>query len=212
MDTLLFFIFSILEIFAMYLFVFTLFRFKFKDYVLEIIAASFIITIISYYLRIYEDLSSVVTLILFLVICLIYWIGFKVSLPYSLLLGLSYFIYGFVQVLVLLLYQATGTMSMQTAMNEDVYGYLLQGSTVAVFVLLSLFLVKFRLWFTFIPISYNKYRIKMSDFLFAILITSFSIMIGNVIKIGNIYILLINLSLIVVYAFIVYFRKEGAYD
>lgn len=213
METVVVFVLSILEVVALFVFMFTIFRFKIRYYFNEIIFISAAVSLVSYYLRFFEKMFSIVPIILLVLIVVSLWIVFKISPFYSAIMGISSYIgYSVVQAILLWVMQSTGILTLEQLKENGLHtGQLLQIVSIALTILLALLLTKLRLWFTFIPVS-NSIRIKvnMNNVITLIAVCISVIVIGSIFKLSNMTAILIGLCSVAILIFYILFKRESA--
>lgn len=211
MDAIEFFILSILEVSTLFVFMFSIFRFKIKFYIKEIIFISVLISMASYYLRLFENLYSVVPIVLLMLIIINLWIVFKISPFYAAIMGIaSYIGYSVVQALILWIMQEANIITLDQIKEDNLQsGQILQIISIVTTLLISAVLERFRLWFTFVPVT-NAILIKINtrNLITLIAITISVIAVGSIFNISSVTLILTGLVIVAGFLYYLLYKRE----
>ncbi|MBW7456847.1 hypothetical protein ACFOLF_09850 [Paenibacillus sepulcri] len=101
---------SIIEYFSYFIFMFALFRFRFRDRMFYLVFVSFIMSQVSYFTRLNPEIGELSSYIQLTLLIIAMWVLFRVPLYYSIVMNGAGFVFGFaVQGLVILFLWQTGT-------------------------------------------------------------------------------------------------------
>jgi len=208
MKFVLFTLFSSAEYVAIFILMFTLFRFRFKGYRKQIALTSLILCYVSYTMRL-DGMESFTSIIQFILLFLLVWILFQVQPFYAAIMAFAaFFGYGLIQGLIVLLYINVGLLNMSEINYDSYKGYMLACSTSLIASLIGWLIRKKNMGFDFVPTSthgkmkYTKLNLLFISFIvISTLVMSFIYyLISNVKRVDDIVIfisiLLCTLSLL----------------
>jgi hypothetical protein len=158
MDVALFLFFSALEWLALILLSFTMFKLQIRGFRGQIILSAFLLSLFSYILFVTLRVEIVATLIQPLIVFLIYWQIFRISIFYAGLIVVDgYLGYDLVQSAIFTTFQKAG-ISIQP---DSLPTFLLQTATAAISLGLAWVIYKKGLGFTFVPFDrYSSVKIR----------------------------------------------------
>ncbi|TPG72900.1 hypothetical protein EEL32_24340 [Brevibacillus laterosporus] len=169
-ETILFYLFSLFEYLAIFTLMFALFRFELKEYLIEIVVLSLIITFFSHYLRAFLKINDFAPLILLLGLIVLFWVICRIPIFYaSVMVVTSYLMYGLFQYITFTIISSFIVLSLNDIRLDSESGYLLQITTIVPTLLISLGLRRMNFGFSFIPTCFV--RIKFKGYNLALLIT-----------------------------------------
>lgn len=156
MDFFQFFIFSSIEGISIFVLMFSLFRFKVKDYIPYMLVTSGIMAIISYFLRTQLHLESVTPLVLAVLTILLMRFLFRIHFFYSIIMFSITIIASMVlQGLLIFGVQAFNIYTLDEIRSQENLLYLTQFVTSLLTFGISWIILKKRIWFTFVPFDEN---------------------------------------------------------
>lgn len=160
MDFAFFMLFSTVETFAFYYFMFRLF--KFDMYYSSIIFTALILSYISYTLREVYHLSSIDVIVQFLLIICFVWLSFKVHLFYASIMTVTALIgYAMVQTFYYLLFYYFGLILKMPDAN-NLFAYILQIFSSVTILFIGWYLKRKNMGFDFVPHS-QYVKVKLTD-------------------------------------------------
>jgi hypothetical protein len=159
MKFVLFTLFSSAEYVAVFILMFTLFRFRFKGYRKQIALTALILSYVSYTMRI-DGMENITTIVQFILCVLLVWMLFQVQLFYALIMSFSAFLgYGVLQSLIVLVSSELGILKISDISQNSLTGYGLQISTALIYSCIGLIIRKKNKGFDFVPTSkYGRIR------------------------------------------------------
>jgi hypothetical protein len=153
MKFVLFTLFSSAEYVAIFILMFTLFRFRFKGYRKQIALTSLILCYVSYTMRL-DGMANITTIIQFILCILLVWMLFQVQLFYAAIMSFSaFFGYGVIQSLIVLITSELGIIKISDINENSVTGYGLQLGTAILFSSIGWIIRKKNMGFDFVPTS-----------------------------------------------------------
>lgn len=161
-DFILFNLFSTIEIIGMFCLILALFRFKIKEYVVQIVVASFLLSQISYYMRTILDVSHYVPLI-FLVFAFIFMrVLFRVQVYYAAsMIVIGYIAFTLLQAIIIFASISLNLFKLDDVVAFSWLSYYQLLISCLISLIISWVLLKKRIGFTFVPYS-ETVRVKIS--------------------------------------------------
>lgn len=185
-DFLLFMVFSTIEGLAVYAFMLYIFRFKLTDYILPVLILIILMNLQSFYMREDTQFPYVVPVINLLFSVLFMKFIVRMSLLGSVVsAGIGYIAFSVVQLLIV--FSSGGYLSVEGVQTVPYKGYILQLLTGVVGVIIAQGLYKFGIGFTS---DFEKFRFKCEGKIVLITCILFTLGMGAVVYIGDLYILL----------------------
>ncbi|HEY0828338.1 MAG TPA: hypothetical protein VGE40_09600 [Bacilli bacterium] len=139
---------SSIEWFSLFCLIFTMFRFRMKDHILQIIFASVIMSQFSFLIAGAEDISVIAPVLQFFIVFLFLWLMFRIHIFYAAVMttfGYGWFL--FIQTVLALVVESYPPL------------YLIQLGSSAFILFLCMFSSRYRLGFSFIP---DNHHIKLN--------------------------------------------------
>lgn len=156
MDFFLFFVFSLIEGISIFVLMFSLFRFKIKDYLAFIFFTSSIMAFISYFLRTQLMLDSVTPLVLAVLTIILLRYLFRIHFFYSIIMFSITLISSMVlQGFLIFISQALDIYTLDEIRSNESLLYLTQFVTSLLTFCISWIILKKRIGFTFVPFDEN---------------------------------------------------------
>lgn len=160
MSVFLFFLFSILETYTIYILTMVMFTFRVKDYWWESLAGSVVLTIISYFMRnqslgIFDVMLQPVLFIFILVLL------FRIRAFYATLLSFSYITYVMLQLTIIMILKVTGLIEIWVS-PYDFGGNVIQSMSILISVVLIVLMHEFDWRYSFVPTT-KKTLVKMNN-------------------------------------------------
>lgn len=171
MKFVLFTLFSSAEYVAIFILMFTLFRFRFKGYRKQMALTSIILCYVSYTMRL-EGMENITSIVQFILLFLLVWMLFQVQPFYAAIMSFTaFFAYALIQSLIVLLYFEIGFLKM-SEINYDTYkGYILACSSVLIASGIGWLIRKNNKGFDFVPTSaHGKMKYTKLNLVFTFLI------------------------------------------
>lgn len=179
MDFIWFNLFSTIESIGMFILMLALFRFRIREYISHIVFASFLLSQLSYYMRVDFGLGSYVPVAFVIFTFLFVWLMFRVQLFYAAVMAVIGYITFFLLQGIIIFMGISLKLFTLDEIAPTWLGYVLQLTTFAVAILISLLLLKKRLGFTFVPFSESAYfKLRGENILFLFLVLLGVIVVG----------------------------------
>ncbi|WP_310550170.1 hypothetical protein [Paenibacillus glufosinatiresistens] len=213
----LFMVFSILEIYAMFALAFSVF--KIDLYPFEMIFAGFIMGFFSYILRYDHGWVQVDIIVQYVLVFAFLWMLFKIHIFYAAVMtGFAYQAYTSIQTVFYFLMSKLGLLSVKFPSVSDLNTYILQVSTATVALLIAWYIRKKRIGFDFIPDKQTgKVEMETREVLLVSLnIPSFAIILLTVYIANFINTILVILPMVYVLIFYIYvhfsYKKDRLHE
>lgn len=178
MDFIMFNLISMFENVAAFCLMFALFRFRVKEYFIHILFAAFLMSQLSYYMRTVFELGNIVPFMSMIMMFLMMWLLFRVQVYYAGIMSLvTYIAFSSIQAMLVLAQLSTGMLEAIEPFSTA--AYINQLITALLSFIVSWFLFRRRLGFTFVPFSESSpLRIKGENLWYIFLIIFISIFTG----------------------------------
>lgn len=152
MRLVLFLIFSIIEYTALFILSFSIFLFKIRENAVYIAFSAVLLSMFSYIMRDVANMSMISPFLQLVIIFLIFWLLIRVPAIYAgVMATFGYVSFGFLQTLFVLTLSWTSIIPMEKLLQNEYMLYMLSFTASMVTIIISAFLVKFRIGFSFIP-------------------------------------------------------------
>jgi hypothetical protein len=174
MNFVLFTLFSSAEYVAVFILMFTLFKFRFKGYRKQIALSSLILCYVSYTMRL-DGMQSFTSIVQFILFFLLVWMLFQVQAFYAAIMTFTaFFGYGVIQGLIIYITSEIGIIKLSDLSEYSLTGKSLQLGTAVVYSSIGWLIRKKNKGFDFVPTS-NYGRIKYTKLnLFFLIVMIFS--------------------------------------
>jgi hypothetical protein len=151
MQLVLYLVFGMIDVFAIFALMFKAFRFPYFEYKKEISILAVIISIISYLLRVYFEINQLVDIIVHTILYILFmWLIIKVKVWRSLVISLMYFVYGALSLGTYFFYVSTNILPISVINEPNSYAaYLIQITTQSIAFLISYVLYRTGIGFPF---------------------------------------------------------------
>jgi hypothetical protein len=206
------------EYVAIFILMFTLFRFRFKGYRKQIALTSIILCYVSYTMRL-DGMENITSIVQFILLFMLVWILFQVQPFYAAIMSFTaFFGYGLIQGFIVLLYIKMGFLKM-SEINYDTYkGYVLASSTVLIASAIGWLIRKNNKGFDFVPTSahgkmkYTKLNLVFISFIvISTLVMSFIFYITNNLKSAEDYVIFVTI-LVASVSMLLYLAKKKDWE
>ncbi|MEI7024767.1 hypothetical protein [Paenibacillus sp. y28] len=161
MNALYFFILSSIEFFSGLCLILTMFMFPIRTYLPHLVFTSLILTQTSYLFFEVFSLQWLGPVVQLFMVLLFFWLMFRIQLFYATIMGIVGYIGVFViQILIIFFGELLHIITMQEMLENKILSYTMQLVNSAAAILISIFLKRYRIGFTFIPDS-EKYNLSL---------------------------------------------------
>jgi len=143
---------SMFEWASLFILTFSIFMFKIKDNRVNILFSAAMLSMFSYIMRDVANMTAITPFLQLIFVFLIFWKLLRIPAIYAgVMSSFGYICYVFIQTLLMVALDLTGVLTFEALLNDHNLNYF-AGSTTSIFsLIISYFLVRYRIGFSFIP-------------------------------------------------------------
>jgi hypothetical protein len=143
---------SIFEWASLLILTFSIFMFKIKDNRVNIVFSAALLSMFSYIIRDVANMTTIAPFLQLLIVFLIFWKLIRIPAIYAAIMAsFGYICYVFIQIVIMMILNLMSQFSIETLVFDYMMNYLTGSMAACISLIISYFLVRNRLGFSFIP-------------------------------------------------------------